>query len=123
MKTLSDLPNLYDQDRAALSLHPADPAAWADAIMNGLSLHHDADRDELLAYLQMFAAQVSTANASLEAEIARLRGALEPTPENVERVARAVESSETRWIGMDPGSPLFCRRVAETAINELRRDL
>lgn len=37
----------------------------------------------------------------------------------VERVARAVEASETQWIGIDPGSPEWCRKVACAAIAAL----
>jgi hypothetical protein len=34
----------------------------------------------------------------------------------IEAVARAIDQSQSRWIGCDPGSPLFCRQVATAAI-------
>jgi hypothetical protein len=35
--------------------------------------------------------------------------------ELIEAAARAIEQSQTRWIGIDPGSPLFLREVARAA--------
>jgi hypothetical protein len=34
----------------------------------------------------------------------------------IEAVARAIAQSQSRWIGCDPGSPLFCRQAAQAAI-------
>ena len=48
---IEELPSIYDDDLANILADPDNPEVWADAIMNGLGLWHDADRSELLAYL------------------------------------------------------------------------
>lgn len=45
---------LYDDDAAVIAAEPANPQAWATAMVHSLSLGHEVEMEEVLAFFTAF---------------------------------------------------------------------